>query len=305
MVAFRNLGAGTRRAANLAALELYRDQGIWAPDRPVMLLIEEPETGLHPAAQRRVAVALRDLPSFGVQVVISTHSSIFINAVGTASVRIVARRPAGMTNATDEHTVYAPVDLAAAVRELGALPSDLLLARRFVVVEGESDVGILTTWARRLGADVRSYGVQLVPSQGQGNAAVVARFLDLAYEGADFRVLLDNGPDTDKTRRTLEARYKERIKVALWTVTEIEAFFHPNAIVRWFAKRLDLDAQRERNIHDVLASGVRKKTLRGLVQTLLLREYDVVNDGVGIAGLMTEAEIPIEVRNQIYDLVGD
>ena len=42
-----------------------------------MLLVEEPEVGLHPAAQREVVRALRDWATHGLQLVLVTHSPAF------------------------------------------------------------------------------------------------------------------------------------------------------------------------------------------------------------------------------------
>ena len=62
-VSIDSLGPGTRRSLAVAALELYRDPLLW-PTRDEdnhglpalgLLLVEEPESGLHPAAQRALA----------------------------------------------------------------------------------------------------------------------------------------------------------------------------------------------------------------------------------------------------------
>ena len=53
-----------------------------AVERGDMLIIEEPEAHLHPAAQTRVAVALARLVRAGVRVVITTHSDWLLKEIG-------------------------------------------------------------------------------------------------------------------------------------------------------------------------------------------------------------------------------
>jgi energy-coupling factor transporter ATP-binding protein EcfA2 len=303
-----SLGAGARRAAAMAVLELYRDQDIWPADRSVMLLIEEPETGLHPGGQRQVARALRDLPTYGVQSIIVTHSPVFIAAAEPRGLRIVrstaAPRPAG--GADWKHEVVAPATLQDAARELGALPADVLLARRFIVVEGISDANALTTWARCLGCPLDVAGVRVVPAGGHGVASTVARFLQLAYEGASFIVVLDNGPDTAKTKMVIEASHGAEVFVHLLRRTEIEAYYSPAAVVEWLIASGSAAAPvDEAAIASDVGAELSKRLLRVLSQRYLQREFDVVYDGLAIANRMGEHEIAEDVKRIIVEAVSE
>ncbi len=303
------LGAGARRAAAMAALELYRDPDIWPPlDRSVLLLIEEPETGLHPGAQRRVAKALRELPAYGVQTVIVTHSPIFVRAGDPAGLRLVRAEPSlgvGREQAW-HHSVVAPDRLQEAADELGVMPSDILLARRFVVVEGESDVHALTVWARTLGSRLEDHGVRVVPAGGHGSAALVGRLLDLLYEGASVVVVLDNGSDTHKAKLETEARFGGRVQVKLLARTEIEAYYSPDAVVGWLRLRgAALEPPEERSIADEFSLDPSKRRLRQLATKHLGRNYDVAEDGLAIVNLMPEREVHAEIKELVNDLVAD
>jgi len=72
-----------------------------------------------------------------------------------------------------------------------------------------------------------------VPSGGHTSAERVAQFLSLANEGADFVVILDNGPQTTKTKSEIEARFGHRVQVDLPTRTDIEGFLHSPAVITW------------------------------------------------------------------------
>jgi predicted ATP-dependent endonuclease of OLD family len=83
-------GSGTRRALLMSALDLFTDEDLWPSDASVIYLLEEPEIGLDPTAQRRVAAALKNLVGFGVQSIVVTHSPILVNAASASGIRIAS-----------------------------------------------------------------------------------------------------------------------------------------------------------------------------------------------------------------------
>ena len=300
------IGGGARRAKVLAALELYRNPSLWPATRPVVLAIEEPEVGLHPGAQRAVARSLRDLTTFGVQTVVVTHSPIFIDAASDDGLRLMTAdlardQPAALPWV--RRSVVEPTGLTEVAEALGSSPSDVLMARRFVVVEGRSDAAILDTWARRIGMDLRREGVRLVPADGFGRSGAVATLLQLVYEGASVHVLLDGGPDTAKEKTELEARFDERVTVTLLSRTEIEGYFVAAPVEAWLRTNgSDADDLAGR-VEAALGQPSRKRGLKSLAQTLLQRQYRVVEDGVAIAALTTEAQVAPEIRARLHAML--
>lgn len=288
-------GAGTRRAGAIAALELFRDPDIWPTYQSVVLAIEEPEVGLHPSAQRHLAAALSGMHTFGVQTVVVTHSPIFVNSAPKGALRLVRSNRRGVTNLGS--VVVEPEDLGVIITELGVRPSDVLLARMFIVVEGESDALIFNAWARSMGVELGAAGVQLVPAGGHTTAATIGRFLSIAYEGADVLVVLDQGRDTEKTRREIDSKYGGRVKTRLMSQLEIEGYFSPAAVERWLAVN---GVPTDKGVHAKVASALRgpnyKRGLRELTEQLLDREYRVAVDGAAIAGLTREEEINPEIQ---------
>ena len=65
-----------------------------------ILLIEEPENGLHPSRIRDVVAVLRAISESGTQVVIATHSPLVINELKADEVSVVTRDPATGTKVT-------------------------------------------------------------------------------------------------------------------------------------------------------------------------------------------------------------
>jgi hypothetical protein len=297
-------GAGTKRAAAMAALDLFRDPDIWPPDRYVILAIDEPEIGLHSAAQRRVAGALAGLSTYGVQTVVATHSPVFVNATPTGGLRLIRSQRDGVENRGS--VAVEPVDLREITDELGVMPADILLARRFLVVEGPSDALILEHWARALGQELRSAGVQIVPVEGHTTAPLMARFLTVAFEGAEFLVLLDQGLDTKKTRREIDSRLGDRVATRVLAHQEIEGYFAQGAVERWLANAgISVDEACRSTVEAALAGPNYKRGLQHLTKALLKREYRVPIDGPAIAALTLPAEIKPEIRGLLSQVVSE
>ncbi len=111
-----------------------------------MLVIEEPETNLHPAAQRQVVEHLREW-SHGRPIVIATHSPVFMDAASDAWIyevhrargRSLVRTIAGRDD-----------ELALLLSRLGVRHSDLLGSDRVLLVEGVTDGPIFTAWFPQL-----------------------------------------------------------------------------------------------------------------------------------------------------------
>jgi hypothetical protein len=84
---------------------------------PGVLLIEEPERGLHPQRLVQVIATLRSLSERGVQVVVTTHSPDVISACAPGEVRIFHRRHP--ESATEVHRLPADFEPGAAREPLG------------------------------------------------------------------------------------------------------------------------------------------------------------------------------------------
>jgi predicted ATPase len=128
---------------------------------PFMLVIEEPETNLHHAAQRALLGMLKDWAA-DRQIVAATHSPVLLDW-----------SPAGdrLWHVTRAHGVstVAPVrdDPSALLNSLGVRLSDVLSATRVLVLEGPSDEDILGTWFPDV---LRNPAVAILHGRGGDNA---------------------------------------------------------------------------------------------------------------------------------------
>lgn len=136
------LGSGVQSAIVVGIFEAFRQLGASIGT----VLIEEPEMYLHPQAQRYLHRMLAELVDNGqAQVIYSTHSPVFVDLERFESLRLVRREP-GATTAVSAIDKAADVELLARQRDRYKLHtftssrSELLFARRVLLVEGPGDV---------------------------------------------------------------------------------------------------------------------------------------------------------------------
>ncbi len=133
------------------------------------MVIEEPETNLHHAAQRALLGLLKTWAS-DRQIVAATHSSVMLDW-----------SPGGdqlwhVTRAQGVSTV-GPVrdDPSALLSSLGVRLSDVLTADRVLVVEGPSDEDVLEAWFPDV---LRNPNVAVLHGGGGDNARFADRFAE-------------------------------------------------------------------------------------------------------------------------------
>lgn len=112
------------------------------PDRQVFLLLEEPETFLHPAAQRELAQTLLD--SNELKFVASTHSAAILDEVKASQVALLRN-----------HRIYSPTALdpsRAAIDSafMTGQGSEAIFARSVLLVEGPGDLAAFEQFRRRI-----------------------------------------------------------------------------------------------------------------------------------------------------------
>jgi putative ATP-dependent endonuclease of OLD family len=147
----------------LAILQTYADfrRSGEASGKRFLFLIDEAELHLHPTAQRNLKIALKDISDGGDQVFINTHSSVLV--ADDSPVQKIFR--VEKTNKKSSVTYIDQAGKPSLVYELlGGSPSDLLLPRNFLIVEGKSDQIFIDALIRRFYADKPA--IQIVFSEG-------------------------------------------------------------------------------------------------------------------------------------------
>lgn len=206
--AFEELGTGQAQLLAFAFAHAYAKAFYGG----IVLVVEEPEAHLHPLAQRWLSRKIHQMAQDGLQVVITTHSPLFIDVMGLPGMVLVRKDEEGGTvvkqiSAADlaQHCVLhgAPKHL---VNEQTVLPfyaasstSEILsglFARKVILVEGPTEQLALPVYLRRVGLDTDRQGIAIIPVFGKGNLARWWRFFS-AYDIPTY-VIFDNDSKDDK-----------------------------------------------------------------------------------------------------------
>lgn len=156
-------GDGMQRALMLAIIQSYADYRKQNEDvgKSFLFFIDEAELHLHPTAQRKLKNVLHALSQETDQVFINTHSSVFVADNYPNQSIMKVEKNSGETEievVNDFEKPYIIFEL------LGGSPSDLLLPKNFLIVEGLTEFELLTRVIRRFYADKPA--IQIIKANG-------------------------------------------------------------------------------------------------------------------------------------------
>ena len=212
-LSFDELGTGQEQMLALSFACAYAS-AFHGSGGGLTLIIEEPEVHLHPLAQKWVATKIYELARQGVQIVVTTHSPLFLNVLNLEGTALL-RKQDDVTQVTQltskELAAYCVKHGAAKATSenilalYGAAATDEIMAglfsRRIVLVEGPSETQALPVYFSKLELECSKSGIAIIPVHGVGNIAKWWRFFR-AY-GIPVYVIFDNDTedDADETRR--------------------------------------------------------------------------------------------------------
>ncbi len=131
-----------------------------------LVLIEEPEAHLHPQLQSSLLTALRDI---GVQVILTTHSTQFTSQAPFSTLVSLTRR-ADSTIASGNLSNNAALnddEIADLERYLDATKSNLLFARKVMLVEGPTELFLIPAMIEAVhGINLEREGISVVAIYG-------------------------------------------------------------------------------------------------------------------------------------------
>lgn len=160
-------GDGMQRALMLAIIQAYSDfRRENDTGKSFLFFIDEAELHLHPSAQRSLKNVLYRLSQEGDQVFISTHSSVLVADENPNQMILKVEKNEGQTDIQETDIHQRPYII---YELLGGSPSDLLLPRNFLIVEGLSEVELLTRIIRRHYSDKPP--IQLIQANGDTDQA--------------------------------------------------------------------------------------------------------------------------------------
>jgi predicted ATP-dependent endonuclease of OLD family len=208
------MGHGLQRSYLLALLQELADSD--APDAPTLVLgCEEPELYQHPPQARHLADVFGELAQGNNQILVTTHSPLFVSGDGFENTRIVYQRAAnagsevrGLTfdrlctrlrTVAGEDAHRPTTGLIAKIHQaLQPGVAEMFFTRVPVLVEGLEDVSYITTQLHLSDqwAEFRRLGCHLIPVNGKDK---LIKPLAMAIElGLSAFVVFDADGDTTR-----------------------------------------------------------------------------------------------------------
>lgn len=161
-------GDGMQRALMLAIIQAYADyrKGREDAGKSFLFFIDEAELHLHPKAQRKLKDVLLALSADLDQVFINTHSSVFVADEHPNQKIYKVEKEDSITNFRYVDALDKPYVV---FELLGGSPSDLLLPRNFLIVEGPSEVEFITRVIKRFYSEKPT--IQIISAEGDTHQA--------------------------------------------------------------------------------------------------------------------------------------
>lgn len=200
-------GDGMQRALMLSIIQAFADyRKKKSGGGSFLFMIDEAELHLHPSAQRALKKALMDICDTD-QVLVNTHSSVLVVDNHACQKIFKVEKSKGITDITevsDADKIDVIFDL------LGGSPSDLLLPRNFMIVEGRSEFEFLRLIIDRFYPDQYN-GVKIIYAGGdlteQEPSLLAVHKLFCPLAGADNPIYKDKAivlidkPNSEQTTK--------------------------------------------------------------------------------------------------------
>lgn len=192
-------GQGMQSLAVLALFAAFlsgrRDAG--EPEAEWITALEEPEAHLHPAAVRALMRVVNDIPG---QKLIATHSGDLMSQVSAARIRRFTPEGSGVAVHRITSDGLTREEAGKFDLHVKRVRGELLFARRWLLVEGETEEILFAGAARAMGRDLEREGVRPVKFTGAGPDMFVKAAEEL---GIRWRCVVDDDDAGRRYRRSI------------------------------------------------------------------------------------------------------
>lgn len=189
-IPLKNHGGGTHSLSVLLLFSAYlksqMDKEIHKLAEPI-IAIEEPEAHLHPNAVRSLWNVLKSLPG---QKIIATHSGDILSEVPLNNLRRVKKEIEGTQLYHLPESALTPEELRKFQHHVHRNRGELLFANCWLLVEGETEVSVISSAADILDENLSQYGIRLVEYCQAGGPDIFIKTADAL--NIQWHAVLDN-----------------------------------------------------------------------------------------------------------------
>lgn len=200
-------GSGTQSFAVICLFEAFLGNQLKSEngDRMAPLMtLEEPEAHLHPSAVQVVSQMLENLPG---QKIVATHSGDLLANVKLKHIHRLRKVNGSVTAFWVKDSVFTPEEIAKLEYHIRNTRGELLYSRCWVLVEGKTDVTILSSCSHALKCNLYAYGVSLVEFAVVGAEAIVKLANQL---GIEWLIVVDKDKQGDNYKKSVENHLNSR-----------------------------------------------------------------------------------------------
>lgn len=204
----RSMGDGWQSAIRLAALEALSEYEDLVRER-VVLLLEEPETHLHPHLRRKIRKVLSSLAKKGWTVIYTTHSPELVSfAEEQAITRLVRSKGVLQSRCVKTEAIESSAKLQSKLDDNGA--HDFLFGAEVIFCEGKDDSFAIRYAFEKCDIDYDARGTSVTQC---GSVTAIAAFASIAKAlGIRWCAVTDEDrqpdgtikPQTEKSRAAIE-----------------------------------------------------------------------------------------------------
>lgn len=181
--AFEELGTGQQQILALSFAYAYAKSFL---GQGLIFVLDEPESHLHPLAQKWLAKKIFKMAEDGLQIVITTHSPHFIDLIYFEGVNLIRKDDDGTYSVSNrsqqlfDHCINTGANSSKTKLETvvpfyaNQATTHILsgfFAHKIILVEGLTEELALPVFFERLGFDPTEFGISIIAVNGKGNLA--------------------------------------------------------------------------------------------------------------------------------------